>query len=121
MSSDSKPLSWIQLELIPLPNYIEKYSQLLIWWSPETGELIGEVESDVSMVQSLVAEAMKTGSISSPLSAQFELTEPLKKPSELAAILGQFFWVVPQPVEQPLQRVEDIESLGNTDSDHTLQ
>lgn len=93
-NESNKPLDWIRLELVPLPNSTQ--NALLLYLNPEMGVLQGE-GSD--LVKTWVAEALKYGFLAGPSQEQFEITDPLRKPSELAAILAQYYWVIPEPVE----------------------
>lgn len=92
------PLQWIRLELIPLALHDNDFSEMLLWWNPETGVLQGE---SVEVVLRLVDEALAKRVLHGALLNHFEITDPLHKPSELAAILAQYFWVIPEPVEAP--------------------
>lgn len=103
-----KPLEWIRLELLPLPE--SELDAMLLYWNPLTGVLQGEGSE---MVLDWITQALKQGNVSSPTLSQFEITDPLRKPSELAAILAQHFWVLPQPVEAP--------GLVNFEVKNTLQ
>lgn len=93
-----QPLEWIQLELIPLPSFEQAYPERLLWWNPNQGILIGE-GADVVLL--MVEEAMTDKVVHGLQGHHFELTDPLKKSTELAAILGQYYWVIPLPVEAP--------------------
>lgn len=116
-SPHQKPLDWIHLELIPLPDRAPEYIKSVVWWNPQTGELLGE-HSD--LVLNLVNDQLQHGSVSSTLGV-IELTDPLTKPTELAAILGQFFWVVPQPVAHAYESA-GTEISGSAESNSsTLQ
>lgn len=96
LNESSKPLDWIRLELLPLPGSTQQ--PLLLYWNPTAGVLQGEGSEQVLQ---WVDQALQQGYLSSPASSHFEITNPLYKPSELAAILAQHFWVIPQPVEAP--------------------
>ena len=93
------PLEWIRLELIPLPNYASRFKPMIFWWNPEKGCLEGEID----VVMNIIQAAIEKGSISIVPTGSIEITQPLHKPSELAAILGQYFWVIPEPVEKPFE------------------
>ncbi|MEA3405133.1 MAG: hypothetical protein U9R28_05265 [Pseudomonadota bacterium] len=93
-----QPLEWIQLELVPLPSFEQAYPERLLWWNPSEGSLIGE---GADLILLMIEEAMTTKVLHSSSLNHFELTDPLKKPTELAAILGQYYWVIPLPVESP--------------------
>lgn len=94
----SPPLQWIRLELIPLALHDTDFAEMLLWWNPETGVLQGE---SVEVVLRLVEEALAKRVLHGAFLNHFEITDPLHKPSELAAILAQYFWVIPEPVEAP--------------------
>lgn len=87
---------WIRLQLIPLPE--SQKPEKLLYWNPNTGELLGQGVEDVKL---WVEYAQHAGIISGHNGTYFEITEPMHKPTELAAILGQHYWVVPEPVETP--------------------
>jgi len=112
-SDHPKPLDWIQLELIPLPNFEQAYPQRLLWWNPNQGTLIGEGADSILL---MIEEAMSTKTLHSSNLNHFELTDPLKKPTELAALLGQYYWVIPQPVEAP-----GLIASEETEKNSTLQ
>jgi len=105
------PLEWIRLELIPLPNYTSRYKSMILWWNPEKGSLEGEV----SVVMDIVSAAIEQGSISIVPTGSMEITQPLHKPSELAAILGQYFWVIPEPVVKPFEFSSELDSKNTSD------
>lgn len=92
----TQPYEWIQLELLPLPQSIDRYDKILLWWNPDKRELMGE---QADLILNMVDEALKKGA-SGPRES-VELSDPLGKPTELAAVLGQHFWVIPQPVRTP--------------------
>ena len=100
------PLDWIRIELIPLPNYASRFNSMIFWWNPEKGSLEGEV----AVIMDIVNAAKEKGSISIVPTGSIEITRPLHKPSELAAILGQYFWVVPEPVDKPFDLSTKSES-----------
>jgi len=96
-SHEKKPLEWIRLELIPLPNFSSKFQTLVVWWNPQEGVFVG----DDSEINALVVSAEEAGKVNVHPGGLMEITNPMNKPSELAAILGQYFWVVPEPVAAP--------------------
>ena len=100
------PLDWIRVELIPLPGSAEAYPKLVFWWNPEKGLLEGEVD----LVKNLIDEAMSNGTVSTQSIGTVEITNPFQKPTELAAILGQFYWMIPQPVSQAFENLENDNS-----------
>lgn len=79
------------MELVPLPT--SELAALLLYWNPEQGRLVGEGSE---LVVALVDRALQQGLTGDM--AGMELTSPLHKPSELAAILSQFWLVIPEPV-----------------------
>lgn len=103
---------WIRLELIPLPALEERYSSLLLWWNPDQRLLLGEGHEQILK---LVDQAMQDKALRGSQLNHFEITDPLNKPSELAAILAQHFWVIPEPVAEA--GVEETE----TPRDDSLQ
>ncbi|WP_373019088.1 hypothetical protein [Thiomicrorhabdus sp.] len=114
MTTEHAPLDWIQLELLPLPEFEQEFKPLLLWWNPEEGRLLGE---NVDLVLQLIDRAIQDKFVKSVSSGSFEVTDPLKKPSELAAVLAQYFWVVPQPVKSP----GPMDSSSEDDGEHSLQ
>ena len=109
-SNETISLSWIRIELIPLPNMDEAYPQTVFWWNPELGLLEGEV----ALVERLINEALCNGVVSMQSSGMIEITNPYQKPTELAAILGQFYWVIPQPVSKPFENIENAEGMTSS-------
>ncbi|WP_029408003.1 hypothetical protein [Thiomicrorhabdus sp. Milos-T2] len=117
MTEETKsPLQWIRLELIPLPHCESDYKNMLLWWNPTESLLQGE---NVELIKQKLDEAMEKGSIMLVSQGSIEITNPYQKPSELAAILGQYFWVIPEPVEAP--NLEDNALADNDDSKMILQ
>ena len=112
MKADTpNPFEWIRLELIPLPNYVSQFNTMILWWNPEKGILEGEI----AVVTDIVNTAVEQGSISIIPAGSMEITQPLHKPSELAAILGQYFWVIPEPVERPFELSNELDSNDISD------
>lgn len=107
----STPLEWIRLELIPLPNYVSQFKPAILWWNPEKGILEGEI----AVVMDIVDSAVEQGSISIVPAGSMEITQPLHKPSELAAILGQYFWIIPEPVARPFGLSNELDSSNASD------
>lgn len=101
-SNPSSPLEWIHLELIPLPDKIEHLKPCIVWWNPNTGEILG---NEASFIINLIKEQLSRGSVTNSMGT-IELSDPFTKPSELASVLGQYFWVIPVPVAQPYEKVE---------------
>jgi hypothetical protein len=81
------------MELVPLPT--SNFPTTMVYWNPDTGEMVGE---QVSMVQGLIQNALSHGLSGDMVSV--ELSDPYRKPSELAAILSQYYLVVPEPVSE---------------------
>lgn len=97
---------WVKVELIPLPT-TERLAALF-YWNPDSGELVGDCASDI---QALVDTAMREG-----LNGRMggvELSDPLHKPSELAAILSQHWMVIPEPVTEVPSFVENTSRVVN--------
>lgn len=109
-----KPLQWIRLELVPLPHCESDFSKMLLWWNPEAAILQGK---NVEIVEQKLDEAMQQGSIKLVSQGYIEITNPYQKPSELAAVLGQFFWVIPEPVEAPNLEENPITDNGVSSTD----
>lgn len=90
---------WIQLELIPLLQFKEELSTLLLWWNPSDRKIVGEgSESILNIIKSATHQGVQKSFMASDLSS-LELIDPLSNPSELAIILTQFFWIIPTPVQ----------------------
>jgi hypothetical protein len=97
---------WVKVELIPLPT--TQRLAALFYWNPDSGELVGDCANDI---QALVDTAMRDG-----LNGRMggvELSDPLHKPSELAAILSQHWMVIPEPVTEVPSFVENTSRLVN--------
>ncbi|BCN93853.1 hypothetical protein THMIRHAM_16380 [Thiomicrorhabdus immobilis] len=112
-TENSKPLQWIRLELVPLPNFESEYPTMLLWWNSDEGILQGE---NVEFIKHKLDAAIQQGSITLVSQGSIEITNPYQKPSELAAVLGQYFWVVPQPVAQPDFQSNQLDSEDNNSS-----
>jgi|ACQI01.1.fsa_nt_gi hypothetical protein len=112
----NKPLDWIQLELLPLDQTAQR-EKIILWWNPQTAELLGE---DADQILAIVEEHLKTGFIETSLGT-IELTEPLRKSTELAALLGQYFWVIPMPVEHAYQLANSPGEDSSHDESVVLQ
>ncbi len=101
------PLEWIKLELLPLPG-AQDYQALVLWWNPQERVLEGEGKE---VILDLVTSALDKGSLQTGSGAHIEVTDPLHKPSELAAVLAQYYWVIPQPVaaagEDPMPNINN--------------
>lgn len=91
------PLEWIRLELIPLPA-AEGISAKLLWWNPEQRILQGEGKDEVI---ALATASLDKGYLQTGTGTHIEITDPLHQPSQLAAVLAQYYWVIPQPVNEP--------------------
>lgn len=79
--------TWIKMELVPLPT--ANYPELMIYWNPDSGQLLGD---QVELVTDLVEQALNQGMPGA------ELSDPYRKPSELAMILSQYYILIPEPV-----------------------
>lgn len=104
--TSSKPFEWIHLELIPLPDQAEHYLPCEVWWNPNSGEIIGE---QADFIVGVINQQLSLGSVSNS-NGTIEISEPFTKPTELASILGQYYWVIPVPVEAPYQTNKNINS-----------
>jgi len=91
------PLEWIKLELLPLPHCQDQFFTQLLWWNPNERQLIGE---SADIILEMVKSAFDCGQVKA-LDQQFEINDPLGDPTEFAAILAQYFWVLPEPVAEP--------------------
>lgn len=110
-SQNQQPLNWIRIELIPLPTLSEPYPPLVFWWNPDKGLL----EGNVDLVEKLIHQAIAKGVVSTVSNGTVEITNPYQKPTELAAILGRYYWMNPQPVSKPFEDI-DTEQLNILDS-----
>lgn len=90
------PLEWIRLQLIPLPESAKP--ERILYWNPTTRDLVG---AGADEVLSWLEAACAAGGITTQANAHFEITDPLSKPTELAAVLGLYYWVAPEPVASP--------------------
>lgn len=91
------PLDWIKLELMPLPGATGREAKVL-WWNPQARIVEGEGCDEVLALAEAAAQA---GSLETGSGGLVEITDPLHQPSELAAVLAQYYWVIPQPVAAP--------------------
>lgn len=96
----SVSLDWIRLECIPLPDSC--FDSCVVFWNPEEQKILGDAAEQILQ---WVAEAKQKGYISMPTLTHFEIVNPLTQPSELAAILAQYYWVIPEPVSSPGENV----------------
>lgn len=88
--------TWVRMQLVPLPT--SSYPELLVYWNPDSGDLVGE---QTGQIDRLIEQTLAIG-----LSG-FELSDPYRKPSELAAILSQHYVVIPEPVSEVPSAVLD--------------
>ena len=91
---------WIYIELLPLPEYASSLAERHLWWSPDLGEICGEHASEI---QRMIQNQIDKGSVKNA-QGTFEVTDPLRKSTELASVLGQFYWVLPVPVSAAYER-----------------
>ena len=89
---------WICIECLPLP--YSDWPAKILYWNPVTETLQGD---GVETVLQLLDDAVAQGFVSGSTFSHFEIVHPLQKPSELAAVLGQHYWLIPQPVSDPDQ------------------
>lgn len=97
---------WVKVELVPLPT--TQRLAALFYWNPDTGEVVGDCADDI---RSIVELAMRDG-----LNGRMggvELTDPLHKPSELAAVLSQHWMMIPEPVTEVPSFVENTSRVVN--------
>lgn len=90
----SQPLAWIRLELLPLADQTSLSSKV-VWWSPDQRIIEGEGAKEL---MDLVESARQQGALQTGNGSLVEITDPLHQPTELAAVLAQCYWVIPQPV-----------------------
>ena len=118
MSHTAKtPLEWIRLELIPLPDKATEFQECEVWWNYVSGEMVGDVAEDIIQ---LIKQQLVQGSVTNS-NGTIELNDPFHKTTELASILGQYFWVIPVPVAEPGDN--DVKVEGSTEklTSHPLQ
>lgn len=96
--STKKPLAWIRMGLVPLPQFENEIPETVVFWNIENGDLQGP---GVDWVVPLIEEAKKKGSLTSSKGEVIQIDEPLKSSTQLSMILSQRYWVSPQPVEAP--------------------
>ncbi|MBD3822260.1 MAG: hypothetical protein IE914_08395 [Thiotrichales bacterium] len=94
----SDAYDWIRLECIPLPD--SGFDPCIVFWNPTEQKILGDA---AEQILKWIREAEEQGFISTPTLSHFEIVSPLTQPSELAAILAQYYWVIPVPVESPEQ------------------
>jgi hypothetical protein len=85
--------TWIRMELVPLPT--SEQPAALLYWNPDSGELVGD---EVASVRQLISDTLVQG-LTGDL-ARVELSDPYRKPTELAAVLSQHYLVIPEPVTE---------------------
>lgn len=90
----AQAFEWIRLELLPIAGQ-DQLSPKIVWWNPEARAIEGEGAQEIL---DIVQAAHQKGSLQTGSGGHIELTDPLHQPTELAAVLAQFYWVIPQPV-----------------------
>jgi hypothetical protein len=85
--------AWVRMELVPLPTSGQPAA--LLYWNPDSGTLVGD---QVAAIHQLIADTLTNG-LTGDL-ARIELSDPYRKPTELAAILSQHYVVIPEPVTE---------------------
>ena len=101
---------WIYIELLPLPEYASSLAERHLWWSPDLGEICGEHAKEI---QQIIQKQIDKGSVKNA-QGTFEITDPLRKSTELASVLGQFYWVLPVPVSTAYE-FPNSESVSSQD------
>ena len=97
---------WIRMELVPLPT--SEFLAGLMYWNPDSGEMVGDCVGQIkALIESTVLSGL-TGSL-----AGVELTDPMHKPTELAAILSQHYFVIPEPVADVPSFATDVSYTVN--------
>ncbi|WP_024850703.1 hypothetical protein [Hydrogenovibrio kuenenii] len=100
-------LDWIRLECIPLPD--SRFDPCVVFWNPNEQKILGDAAEQILQ---WVADAEQKGYISTPTLTHFEIVSPLTQPSELAAILAQYYWVIPEPVSSPEENaMKEVDSI----------
>lgn len=83
-------------------------------WDPDARAVRGR---DASIVLDLALDAVKAGEVvSHPFPTAYVIQNPLKNPSEMAAVLGQY-WALPADLVALLPKQEEDEAPTLTDSD----
>lgn len=73
-------------------------------WDAEAGTFRGR---DALKIEGMIADALKEGSVCShPHPTVYEMTDPARKPAELAVLLGQF-WQLPDDLARAYPRRRD--------------
>ncbi len=112
-NSPLQPLEWIRLELIPLPDKTDDLLETIVWWNYETGEIVGDAAQSII---DLINAQVKNGSVSNS-NGTIELSDPFKKTTEMATVLGQYFWVIPVPVSAPFEHGTEAKNAEQNNSD----
>ena len=83
-------------------------------WDPDARAVRGR---DASIVLDLALDAVRAGEVvSHPFPTAYVTHNPLKNPSEMAAVLGQY-WVLPADLVALLPKQEEDEAPTLTDAD----
>lgn len=90
----AQPFEWIRLELLPIAGQ-DQLAPLVVWWNPDQRLIEGQ---GAQQVHELAEAAKQKGSLQTGSGGHIEIMDPLHQPTELAAVLAQFYWVIPQPV-----------------------
>lgn len=113
----SNSIVWIYIDLLPLPDKVATMPELHIWWSPDVGEVRGEHADEII---ELIDSHLSLGSVTNS-HGTFEIVDPYKKSTELACILGQFYWVLPVPVKAPYEYPEHEPQIVSHSVAHSIQ
>ena len=89
----AQPFEWIRLELLPIAGQ-DQLTPKVIWWNPEARVFEGDGADEII---NIIQAAQQKGSLQTGSGGHIELTDPMHQPTELAAVLAQFYWVIPQP------------------------
>ena len=116
-STSSQTPIWIYIELIPLPDKHAQMVDRVIWWNPDSGEILGDSAEEI--IEIIEAQRIK-GSVTNA-QGTFEIVDPYKKSTELASILGQYYWVLPMPVSAPYESPVTEIQTGTQSSENSIQ
>lgn len=88
------------------------YLPCQVWWHPDNGTIVGD---QADFIVGIINQQLHLGSVSNS-NGTIEISNPFKKATELASVLGQYYWVIPVPVEAPYQTDKNINSDALSDA-----
>lgn len=88
--------------------------ELVFEWDPESGELRGP---GADVVRNMCERALQIGHVNGhPYPTPFSIEDPLRRPAEMAVLLGQF-WQLDAELQQEYPKVERDTAAGDQDLD----